>query len=298
MSGTMFSEHVVFKQAGRFIVLCVVGLFGFEWYIYQIACQPTILGTIFFNVFFILALWSYLMAACTDPGTPNSPEWKKWKVEGLATFEASLLTAETETQARRRGWSPGTPNKCHTCGQMRPERAHHCGICRVCILRMDHHCPWIGNCIGWGNHKYFLLLNLWAAIATLTWLLTLRGPSAKETLKAILANDVDTSVLPLVGVGIAMVLFIVTFFMSLHSIYMASRNYTTIEELFKGVNPYAYSSCSDNIRQLLGPIDFKLLLPLKPVRTCDGISYPVVGQYGQLEAPAINECTTYGSTSA
>ena len=38
----------------------------------------------------------------------------------------------------------------------RPPRAHHCRICKRCIRKMDHHCPWINNCVGEWNQKYFL----------------------------------------------------------------------------------------------------------------------------------------------
>jgi palmitoyltransferase len=39
----------------------------------------------------------------------------------------------------------------------KPARAHHCSICKKCVLKMDHHCPWFNNCIGHYNHRYFFL---------------------------------------------------------------------------------------------------------------------------------------------
>jgi len=38
----------------------------------------------------------------------------------------------------------------------KPMRAHHCSECGFCVFKMDHHCPWINNCVGQRNMKYFL----------------------------------------------------------------------------------------------------------------------------------------------
>ena len=58
--------------------------------------------------------------------------------------------------------------KCTGKETWKPQRAHHCRECGFCIFKMDHHCPWVNNCVGINNHLYFMLFLL----STLSLLLT------------------------------------------------------------------------------------------------------------------------------
>ena len=67
------------------------------------------------------------------------------------------------------------------CHVFKPERCHHCSVCNRCVLNMDHHCPWINNCVGFHNRKIFILLLLYS-LANLYFFIIFMSPKLSDSI--------------------------------------------------------------------------------------------------------------------
>ncbi|CUE60000.1 zinc finger protein, putative [Bodo saltans] len=99
-----------------------------------------------FNVVF-----NYCCALSVDPNQISQVEWSN--SEHLAATAAS----------RRCSLCP--PELAGAAGR-RPPRARHCFMCGRCVQKLDHHCPWINNCVGHANQRYFILFLTYLLIGT------------------------------------------------------------------------------------------------------------------------------------
>ena len=59
-------------------------------------------------------------------------------------------------------------NFCFRCEFIRPIRSKHCYDCDRCVMKFDHHCPMVANCVGGKNHRFFLAFITFETI-TVFW---------------------------------------------------------------------------------------------------------------------------------
>ncbi|XP_014662576.1 PREDICTED: palmitoyltransferase ZDHHC3-like [Priapulus caudatus] len=155
---------VVFRSdpCGIFCILLTYGAVFYADYVVTVQIvMPTMsnslwgaFNAVLFNVILTMMLASHLRAVLSDPGVVPLPK---------TNLDFSDLHSGSRSPIHQSGhdWTV-----CARCETYRPPRAHHCRICRRCIRRMDHHCPWINNCVGEYNQKYFLQFIIYVGIAS------------------------------------------------------------------------------------------------------------------------------------
>ncbi|KAI1303996.1 DHHC zinc finger protein [Xylaria venustula] len=89
------------------------------------------------------------LAAYSDPGVITAATHARYM--SLYPYDFTLF-------------HPG--QECRSCHLLKPPRSKHCAVCKRCVARLDHHCVFINNCVGYGNQHWFLLLLLSTALLT------------------------------------------------------------------------------------------------------------------------------------
>jgi len=131
--GTFSASFTVFLILYAQFVVCrilIVPWYGLCWHI---PC---------YSVCTLLSLVSHCRAQFSNPGVVP-------KVSEVEEAEKLL---------------PKVPRMCRRCKAIKPQNAHHCSSCERCVIRMDHHCPWVNNCVAIFNQKYFLLFLFYTAV--------------------------------------------------------------------------------------------------------------------------------------
>ncbi|XP_024116002.1 probable palmitoyltransferase ZDHHC12 [Oryzias melastigma] len=168
-------------------------------------------------LFFLLVALSvllYFTVSLKDPGFVLSDAQK----------DSQTWDEESEAMIPR----PLTPQlrRCGYCLLQQPMRAKHCKTCGRCVRRFDHHCPWMENCVGEWNHRWFVVYLLVQLLALL-WALhiALSGLSPSDTWQQWLwVNGFLLAALAVVGVFSV----VVGLLLGCH-LYLVSINSTTWE---------------------------------------------------------------------
>ncbi|KAF6755787.1 DHHC palmitoyltransferase-domain-containing protein [Ephemerocybe angulata] len=171
-------------------------------------------------------LTSLLICVTRDPGPVNTHATRRTDYGGddedIGLAEA-LMADDTDYTA---------PGKwCRKCWAPKPERAHHCSVCGRCVMKMDHHCPWLGSsCIGHRTYPAFVhfltcatLLAIYIATVSVRALIySFQNPYGVDEV-----TPVHELVLSMYGIIISIVIGP----FAAYNYYLITTNQTTLEHI-------------------------------------------------------------------
>ncbi|CAG0890892.1 unnamed protein product [Darwinula stevensoni] len=274
----MMADQIgVFLFTFLLFFICSVLFFAFDAPYLAVNVSPALPAVA--ALLFLFVLFTLLKTSFSDPGvipraTVDEARDIERQIETVNSGSTTMYRPPPRTKEIIVNKVPVKLKYCFTCKIFRPPRASHCSICDNCVERFDHHCPWVGNCVGKRNYRYFyfFILSLgfycvYVFACIIAHLAMLIYSNNNEFLEALKQSPPSVIVAFICFFSVWSVLGLAGF----HT-YLTFTNQTTNEDI-KGsftmakrghqpVNPYTQKNmCLNCMEVLCGPFHPSLLDP-------------------------------------
>ncbi|KAK4809994.1 hypothetical protein QYF61_004901 [Mycteria americana] len=188
---------------------------------------------IIFHILFVLFVWTYWKSIFTLPVQPGKKyhmsyaDKERYENEERPEVQRQILAEIARKLPVYTRTGNGGVRFCDRCQLIKPDRCHHCSVCAICVLKMDHHCPWVNNCIGFSNYKFFLLFLAYALLYCLYIAATVFKYFIKYWTGELTNGRSKFHVLFLLFV--AVMFFVSLMFLFGYHCWLVSRNRSTLE---------------------------------------------------------------------
>lgn len=202
---------------------------------------------------FFVTVVMLLSTSCTDPGIIPRPALQLI-IPGLQEEVAKRIGLKGKPGGRKEDVMCCYPDPiimseieplgywwCRWCHMIQPPRAKHCRDCDCCVLREDHHCPFLNNCIGERNYAFFygfvvslIIFGAYVVVGVAFWMKTSGAGSCLIHMGQCAQRGRFAIAFALIGFFVITVPGILVLFMTgfgLFHLYLIVRGRTTREVL-------------------------------------------------------------------